>query len=141
MAEEQTPTTTNRPDVDIEQDIIHTMQGYAPLQHDRSRIAMQVTDGAVAFSGHTKTEQAREYLHRETSKIAGVQSVDSKSLYDDESLRIQTGQVTPFGVYTSVSYGAVVLAGRLPAGMTVGELVTKIEKIPGVRKVIPNFPA
>ncbi len=140
MAEETTPVSA-RPDVDIEQDVNHIFHTYPPLLHDRSRITLTVKDGVVTVRGHTKTAQSREIFVREANKIEGVQSVESSELYDDDALRIKTGQVTPFGVFTSVSYGAVVLTGRLPEGATVGETVAKVEKIAGVRKVIPNFPA
>lgn len=131
--------TEARPDVDIEQDVNHVFTKYPPLAHDRSRMDVTIADGVVTATGHVKTAQARHIFAREVKKIEGVKAVHTDKLYDDDALRIQSGQVTPFGVYTSVSYGAVILTGSLPEGMTEADVIAAVEKIDGVRKVIPNF--
>jgi osmotically-inducible protein OsmY len=128
-----------RPDVDIEQDVNRVFNKYPPLAHDRSRMTVTIEDGVVTASGHVKTAQARDVFVREVKKIEGVKAVHTDKLYNDDSLRIETGQVTPFGVYTSVSYGAVVLTGTVPEGKTADEIVAAVKKIDGVRKVITNF--
>ena len=138
MSESQ-PIPAARPDIDIEQDLPHVFNGYPPLQHDRSRLSISVEDGVITLTGHVKTAQAREYFAREAAKIKGVKSVDVSETYDDEALSIKSGQVTPVGVYTMVSYGAVVLTGERPEGVTDEQLVAKVEQIPGVRKVLLNL--
>ncbi|MEL6152220.1 MAG: BON domain-containing protein, partial [Chloroflexota bacterium] len=80
-----------------------------------------------------------QILTREIAKIPGVKSVDVSELYDDNALTILSGQMTPVEVFTSVSYGAVILTGKIPESMTLEAIVAKVESIEGVRKVIPNF--
>lgn len=130
-----------RPDVDIQQDIADVFPGYPPLLHDRSRMDVTVADGVITASGHVRTAQSREYFEREARKIPGVRGIDTSALYDDDTLRIQSGRATPLEVYTNVSYGAVVLTGEVPEHMMLSEIVNAVEAIPGVRKVIPNFEA
>lgn len=128
-----------RPDVDIENDVMRVFGAYPPLRHDRSRVNVTINEGAVVATGYVKTAQSREVFSREASKVEGVTSVDVSGLYDDEALRLQVGYATPFGVYASVSYGAVVLNGKLPEGTNVDDMVKKVAKMDGVRTVIPNF--
>ena len=136
---ETKPSQASRPDIDIEHDLPDVFNGYPPLLHDRSRLSVDVQDGVVTLSGYVKTVRAREYFEQEAAKIPGVKAVDVSETYDDEALRIKSGQVTPMGIYTMVSYGAVVLTGERPEGVTDEELVQKVEAIPGVRKVLLNL--
>lgn len=128
-----------RPTVDILEDVGHVFHSYAPLLHDRSRITVSFDNGTVKAVGYTKTAQSRDIFAREAAKIDGVSAVDVSELYDDDTFRLEAGDLVPFGVYVFVSYGAVVLTGRLPEGTTAEALVAEINKLPGVRKVIPNF--
>ncbi|MEM6284372.1 MAG: BON domain-containing protein [Chloroflexota bacterium] len=138
---ENPKTVVVRPDVDIDEDIDHmlTRPGFEAVRHDRARMEIAVTNGAVTITGHTRTAQTPDVLSREVAKIPGVKSVDVSQLYNDDALRVLSGQMTPVEVFTAVSYGAVVLTGKIPAGMTLEEIVAKVEAIEGVRKVIPNF--
>lgn len=128
-----------RPDVDIVEDLNHVFHTYPPLSHDRSRMIVAVENGVVTVSGHVRTDQSRDIFVREVMALDGVTAVNADELYDDESLRRQAGNATPFGVFASVSYGAVVLAGKVPEGVTIESIVAQVEQIPGVRKVIPSF--
>lgn len=128
-----------RLDVDIENDVPQIFAAYPPLQHDRNHLKVTVEDGVIKARGYVKNAQNRDILKREASKIEGIKGVDVSGVYDDGGLRIESGQVTPVGVYSTVSYGAVVLTGEKPEGMSDDELIQKVESIPGVRKVILNL--
>ena len=140
MAHHHEETVVQRPDGDVIRDVHRVFNIYPPLQHDRARVTVSVEDGAVTAAGHVKTAQAREIFVREAAKVDGVTEVDVSALYDDETLRLASGMATPLEVYTSVSYGAVMLTGRVPEDWTLEKVIAAVEKIPGVRKVIPNFP-
>jgi osmotically-inducible protein OsmY len=129
-----------RPDVDIEDDLEKVFHTYPPLAHDRPRIQYEVKDGVIHASGNVRTAQTIEIFAREAAKINGVKRVDTKKLYDDDTVWHKVGKKLPYGVYSSMSYGAVVLTGDAPSTeKKLASLVKKIEKIAGVRKVIPNF--
>ncbi|MFZ4815939.1 MAG: BON domain-containing protein [Phototrophicaceae bacterium] len=131
--------TTTHPDVDLLTDVTDVFYEYPPLQHDRSRITVNVTDGVVTLSGHVKTSGTHEFLLRAVAQVAGVRAVHSETLYHDDALRIQVAQYIPYGVFLTVAYGALILNGKLPAGVNVVDLVAQLEKIAGVRQVILNF--
>lgn len=128
-----------RPDVDIHADVMGVFRVYPPLRHDRERLEVTVTEGNVVVIGHVKTAQSIEVFARESLAVDGVTGVDVSQVYDDESIRLQVGRATPYGVYTSVSYGAVVLNGHKPADVSIEEMVEQVSKMDGVRKVITAF--
>ncbi len=133
------PVVHVRPDVDIQKAIISVITQYPPTAADRHTIHVSVQDGAVVLSGHVRTPINRRYLLNEIPKIDGVRAVDSSTLYDDESIRIETGQRVPPGVLVSVRYGTVALTGSLPHGTELDTLAAAIAAVPGVQRVVASI--
>ncbi len=128
-----------RPDLDIQEDIHRLMTDYPPLSHDKHRVHITVDNGLVTISGYTKAPPTRNYLVRSVSQVEGVKSVDSADLYDDETIRLDVARVAPMGVFVNVEYGALILAGGVPEGTTVEELVRQVGRVPGVHRVVTTF--
>ncbi|PJF35605.1 MAG: hypothetical protein CUN49_09685 [Candidatus Thermofonsia Clade 1 bacterium] len=131
MANEQ--TVPQRPDEDIEESIADLIRSYPPLRISRPFFTFASQRGQVKFMGNVRTPQERYLLAARVPHIAGVQSVDLSELYDDEQVRFAVGKVLPYGVYASVHFGAVVLTGRLPEGMSAEALLEQVRAISGVR--------
>jgi len=132
-------TYSNRPDMDIEEDIHTMIAHYPPLQADRHRFDIDVVDGVVIPHGHVKTVISRRYLIDQIAKVRGVLSVNSDRLYDEEDIRLEAGQRIPTGVIINVSYGAVILTGALPEGATEEEVARAVAQVPGVERVVTKF--
>lgn len=131
--------TQSRPDMDILEDIRHIEHGYPPLVNDRHQVKFDVKDGVVTISGYTKSMPTHNYVVNRTAEIDGVKEVVAKEFYNDEAIRLNVGQAIPVGVVLSVEYGTVILAGKLPEGKTVEEIVRAVGLVEGVRRVITEF--
>ncbi len=112
----ETNVITQRPDMDIQDDIDHLIAHYPPLQKDRHAIHVIVSNGIVTISGHVQTPITRQYFLERLTHIPGVVAVHGDELFDDETTRIEAGKVIPSGVILGkVLYGTAVLSGDLPA--------------------------
>lgn len=136
---EPTPTALVRSNDAIESDILHIMRSFPPLTNDRHRIKIEVQDGAVTVSGYVKSKPTYLYLLNKLVHIPGVKSIQADELHDDGTIRLDVGHVVPAGIQVVVEYGAVILAGSLPDGMTVDELVRDVALVPGVHRVLTAF--
>jgi osmotically-inducible protein OsmY len=132
---------TIRSDMDIQASLhsLMTSADYPPLTHDRHHIAFEVQDGAVKASGYVKTPQTIAYLQNRLAMMPSVKEVDLTNLYDDESIRRESGKEIPYGVQVRVEYGTVILAGSLLEDVSVEDLVKRVALIPGVHRVITMF--
>lgn len=132
-------TIVARPDLDIVEDVQTIIVRYPPLNNDRHKIHVTAENGVVFLSGYVSTPINRRWLVDRAAQVRGVIAVNDEALYDDETLRLDVGQVIPPGVIANVRYGVVVLTGRLPEGTTAEALAETVAAIPGVRQVITRF--
>lgn len=130
-----------RPDIDIEEEIHDLMMTYPPLAHDRHRLHIDVQNGGVIVKGYLKALPTLEYLLNRIEQVEGVKSIESSQLYNDETIRLQVGRVIPPGVFANLEYGAVILSGKLPEGITTEALVRNVGHVAGVHRVITSFTA
>ena len=131
-----------RSDLDIEAGIQKVMQdSYPPLMHDRHRIDVELQNGQVTISGYVKVPHTASYLVNKVQQVEGVKSVDTEGFYNDEDIRLRVGRVVPPGVQIIVEYGAVILAGKLPDGANVDEVVGAVRALPGVHRVLTSLAA
>jgi len=134
---ENTPV---RPDIDIIQDIEDIFAHYPPAMRDRHHIQVASQAGNVSLRGHVTSPNTRAVLLEKIPQVAGIQSVNADELYDDESIRLDVGQVIEPGImFARVEYGTVVLSGRVPEGLPVERLVNEVAQAPGVRRVVTAF--
>ena len=131
--------TQSRPDIDILANIRHIEHGYPPLVNDRHQVNFEVTEGVVTVSGYTKTTPTHNYTLNRIADIDGVKEVVAHNFFNDETIRLDVGRTIPFGVVLSVEYGTVILAGKLPDGTTVEDVVREVGLVNGVRRVITEF--
>lgn len=132
-----TNLVVSRPDIDIQAEIERKMLNYPPLTKDRHNVRIQVNDGVVKLYGHVQTPNTRHFFVNAVPTVEGVVAVDSSELYDDESLRLEVGRLLPVGVNVGRSqYGNIVLVGRLPDGVSLADVETKVREVPGVRQII-----
>jgi hypothetical protein len=129
------PDRQPRPDIDIEQEIGQIVNSYPPLKGSRGYFAYRANNGRVTLVGNVRTPQARRVLVDNVPRIAGVESVDSSQLYDDEMLRFAVGALLPPGVFASVHYGAVGLTGRVPDDASATTIIYEVGQVLGVRRV------
>ncbi len=136
----QTNAAVSRPDEDIFDDLenLYTSARYAPLMHDRHHLHFEIHEGVVHVSGHVKVQTTRRYLLAQIPRIAGVKSVVADQLYDDETLRLEVGRVTP-EVQVMVEYGTIILAGSLPPGSSAEQIAAAANRVAGVKKVVTTF--
>lgn len=128
-----------RPDIDIEKDAQNLMRHYPPLTNDRRRVSVTAQDGVVTVAGHVKSTPTYLYLLDHVAAIPGVKEVVNGGFYVDEEIRLHLGRVVPPGVNVNVEYGAVILAGRLPEGVQIENLVRQVGLVPGVNRVLTTF--
>jgi osmotically-inducible protein OsmY len=128
-----------RPDIDIHNDILDLIVHYPPLNADRHHIHVEVSDGAVVVHGHTRTPITRQYLLDALKHVDGVQRVNADRFYDEESLRLEAGRAIPRGVLVNNRYGTLILSGRLPAGISIDQVLEAVSRIPGVERVVTEF--
>ncbi len=134
------PTTAHaRPDIDIENDIYDLIMTYPPTASDRRQIHIRVQGGAVTLSGHVKTPINRRYLLNKVPQLSGVTHFDSSRLFDEETIRIDSGRALPIGVLVNVRMGTVILTGTLPEGVDLEAVATTINRLPGVERVVAQF--
>lgn len=126
-------------DADLEAAVEQVIIDYPPALHDRHRIHITVDNGEVTLKGQVKAAITRTYLMEHVARVDGVTLVDFSELYDEDSIRLEAGQVVPHGVYVNVIYGAVVLSGTLPPDVNVEDLVRKAGTVPGVHRVVTLF--
>jgi osmotically-inducible protein OsmY len=129
----------NRPDVDVVEDIHNLIVNYPPAAHDRHHVQVSVQAGIVTLSGYVTTPITRSYLLQHIKEVEGVRDIHHENFYDDESIRLSIGRIVPTGVQVVVVYGGVILAGKLPQGVSEGQLETKVSAVPGVHKVVLAF--
>jgi len=135
----ETKIRRQRADEDILEEIDDLIADYPPLVQDRHRIHISVEQGVVTVSGHTRTNITHSYLLRLLDKVDGVVGVNADEFYSDADLRLEISHLIPVGVIANVSYGVVILTGRLPEETTEDELVAAIAEIDGVRAVRAQF--
>jgi osmotically-inducible protein OsmY len=128
-----------RSDSQIQSAINKLMKSYPPLAHDRHRIQTTVADGTVTITGYVKAMPTYTYVRNNLSRLNGIQQIDAKEFFNDEALRLDIGRAVPSGVQVVVEYGAVILAGKLPAGTTAEDVVRKVALVPGVHRVLTTF--
>lgn len=128
-----------RPDMDIQNDILAIIVQYPPTSADRHQIEVSVTDGQVMLKGHVKTPINRRYLINQIPAVSGVQSVDCSQLYDSETIRLEVGRRLPQGVIANVRFGTVVLTGELPENVNVEALAQSVANVPGVARVATSL--
>lgn len=138
MTEPQTLSTV-RPDVDILADVNNLILHYPPLAADHHQIRVHVTDGVVYVAGHVKSQPSRRYLLDAIPKLPGVKGVNDAALHDEDTLRREIGKLIPAGVQVNLRYGAVILTGTLPEGMTADDLFALVVNVPGVEKIVSKF--
>jgi osmotically-inducible protein OsmY len=135
----QAKTSTTIPDADLQRALDHAVITYPPLVNDRGHFAVTVKNGAVTVSGHVKTVNSQDVLLDRLAGVDGVKSVKNTKLYADETVRLAVGQVIPFGVFTTVEYGTVILSGRLPEGDIAEAVTKKVARVKGVNRVVTAF--
>jgi len=96
---------------------------------------LQVENGVVTVSGHTRTSITRTYLVDALKQMPGIVSLHIDNLYSDDQIRLEVGKVIPVGVYSNVKHGVVILSGQLPTGKTIEEVIAAVEQVKGVRAV------
>lgn len=133
--------STSRPDIDIKTDVAHLLMSYPPLAHDRHQIKYTVEDGVVTLSGYVKAAPTFRYVLNRLPDIPGVKAVHTQDFYNDDALRLDIGRLVPPGVTVTMEYGAVILAGTLPEGTTVEDLVKEVALVSGVHRVLTSFTA
>ncbi|MBL8146750.1 MAG: BON domain-containing protein [Anaerolineae bacterium] len=126
-------------DLDILEAIHSIIARYPPLTADRHRLQIAVRDGVVLLAGHDRTPITRLYLIDRVSELDGVRGINADGLYDDESIRLEIGRILPEGVIANVTYGIVVLSGKLPAGTTEAAVTKRAGAVPGVVQVVTHF--
>jgi osmotically-inducible protein OsmY len=126
-------------DAELEAAINAIITHYPPLMNDRRHLTVQVENGAVTVSGHTRTIITCTYLVDALKRMPGIVSLNIDNLYSDDHIRLEVGKVIPVGVYSNVNQGVVILSGRLPKGKTIEEVVTAVEQVKGVRAVRTQF--
>lgn len=131
--------TSQRPDMDIEEDIRQLINSFPPLKASRPYFTFHSQQGRVVFTGNVRGAQARRVLVENTPRIQGVLGVDATNFYDDEMVRFAVGHMLPPGVFASVQYGAVALTGRLAGGVSAETILHAVEGVPGVRRVAADF--
>lgn len=131
--------TMTRADEDILEDIRVLFSRYPPLQHDRHAVHVHVERGVVNIEGYIKAIPTYRYLQDNLPQIRGVRFVNADRLYVDEVVRIAVARVLPLGVQVRVEYGTAILTGKLPADMTVEELVGRVATVEGVRRVLTKL--
>jgi osmotically-inducible protein OsmY len=134
-----TLTTNIRPESDIEEDIREFIRTYDPLKQSRPYFTIHVHQGTVTLKGNVASGIAYRVLADSVPDIEGVVKVDMSELYHDDDLRLILGKIVPAGISVRVSYGTVMLAGQLPAGVTGETLMESVRAVPGVRKVGAKF--
>lgn len=134
-------TMTHVPvDIDIEHRVEHLMALYPPMAKDRRAVHVQVKDGVVILSGHVQTPNTRNFMLSRLPNVPGVTAIQSDTLYDDVSVRLDVARLLPEGVRLArVQYGVVLLTGKLPAGMTTEQLAAQIASVPGVERIVMQF--
>lgn len=130
-----------RSDAAIEDDIHHIIVRYPPLTHDRHHIHVQVENGHVTISGYLKSQPTEYIFEKNIRQVAGIKSLNTEALYNDEDLRVAVGKMLPYGVQVNVQYGRVVLTGRLPEDTPVEDVVNAVSQVPGVHRVTTAFSA
>src|SRR5690349_16329747 len=135
----EAPAPVTRSDLDIRDDIEDVILHYPPSNNDRHHIDVRVEGGIATISGNVKTPITRDYMLNAISLVRGLAGLQANRLYDDETLRLELGQVSPLGVYVNVEYGTVVLSGKLPDGASDTELVHRIAAVRGVNRVVTAF--
>jgi osmotically-inducible protein OsmY len=135
----EAPAPAMRSDLDIQDDIEDVILHYPPANNDRHHIDVRVEGGVATISGHAKTPITRLYLLNAISLVRGVNDLRADRFYDDETLRLELGQVIPLGIYVNVEYGTVVLSGTLSDEMTDDELVRRVASVRGVNRVVTAF--
>ncbi|NJO83567.1 MAG: BON domain-containing protein [Blastochloris sp.] len=100
---------------------------------------MSVESGVVTFRGHIKSAITRRWLQDNIASVNGVVGVNTDVLYDEQSIRLETGQVIPAGVQTNVRYGLVILSGFLNTDTTSETVAQAVTRIPGVERVVLDF--
>ena len=136
----ETQPAVERADLDILSDIEHLIAQYPPLTKDRHAIKLDVKNGHVTVTGHVQTPSTRRYFLNTIPEVEGVQSIDAERFYADESIRLEIGGVLPIGaLVANIQHGVVILAGERPAGISVESVVERVQQLPGVVQVIPNF--
>ncbi|HEX2906808.1 MAG TPA: BON domain-containing protein [Phototrophicaceae bacterium] len=137
---EQPKVSLKRHDLDIQAEVDRLKLSYPPLTKDRHSVHVQVTEGIVKISGHVQTPNTRQYFLNTVPSVPGVVAVDASELFDDESIRLEAGQRLPDGVNVGRSqYGNLVLVGKLPTGTTESEIVGRVARVQGVRRVVAAF--
>lgn len=131
----------SRHDVDILEAIHTVIAHYPPLAADRHHVRVSVVSGTAVLEGHVKTPITRQYLIEHVAAVPGVRGVQTKALYDDETIRLELGPVLPEGVFANPAYGVVVLSGALPGGVAEMDAVERAAAVPGVVRVVTTFRA
>jgi len=134
-----TQSTAARPDVDIKAAIDEVIVQYPPFVNDRHHVDILVQNGVVNVEGYVRSPITRRFLMNNLPRVADVKQVNVDGLYDDESIRIQSGQAVPPGVYVGVDYGIVIITGKLSKDVNRDELARRVQQIPGVKNVMFNF--
>jgi osmotically-inducible protein OsmY len=131
---------TARPDVDIIEDIEDIIVHYPPTMRDRHYFHVTSHNGHVTIKGNVKSPITRSFLLENLPQVEGFTAVNADELYDDESIRLDVGRLIEPGImFANISYGIVVLSGRIPPDLPVENLINEVSKIPGVRQVVTAF--
>lgn len=127
--------------MDIHNDVRALILRYPPTAADHHQIKIDVVDGTVRVSGHVRTPINRRWLANNIPAIKGVRDVDVTHLYDEDTIRIESGRklVNIDGIIANAKYGTVMVGGSLPEGVTIDDVVARLAEIPGVERVIPRF--
>jgi osmotically-inducible protein OsmY len=134
-----TLTTNDRPESDIAEDVREFIRTYDPLKQSRPYFTIEVKQGVVTLKGNVASGIAYRVLADSLPDIEGVTKVDMSQLYHDDDLRLTLGKLVPPGINVRVSYGTVMLAGRLPEGIDGEALMEHVRAVPGVRRVAAKF--
>jgi hypothetical protein len=139
MAHVTHSTVIPHTDEDILEDIHNLVRSYKPLITSRGYFHYRVQTGVVTVWGNIKSRSAHQLFTKNLPDVDGVIAVDDSKLYDDETLRLQIGNLLPMGIRVRIHNGLVTLTGRLPDGMSTDDLKGKLVTVPGVVAVNTDF--
>lgn len=106
---------------------------------DRRGLNVEVVDGTAYLSGNVRTFQAGAYVLEAASSVPGLTAVQG-GVINDRQLEIDVGRALDAAglfrnnarIYVRAALGDVTLSGFLTAAAAVPDIVSAVERVPGV---------
>lgn len=126
-------TIVARNDADIFDDVQRLARTAFSTRLSRGNFQYAVRNGVVTVKGHLSSRIGYDLFIDNLMTIDGVVAVDDRELFDDETLRLQIGEILPRGMRMRIQHGVVALLGRLdPNSEEVLEALAAIGEMPGI---------